>query len=63
MHRLPGHVYIRSERKSWFYGSGSRNNVLFLWLKCFLETRISSEPLDPLNSFVAHLGPKLWPTN
>jgi len=59
MHRLPGHVYISFERKSWFYGPGSQNNVIFLWLKCFLETRLSSESLDPLIGFVAYLGPKL----
>jgi len=65
MHRFPGHVYIHSERKSWFYGLGSQNNVLFLWLKCFLETRLSSESLDPLIGFstIACLEPKLWLTN
>jgi len=63
MHRLPGCVYIRSEGKSWFYGPGSENNVLFLWLKCILETRLSSESLDPLIGFLAYLEPKLWPTN
>jgi len=63
MHSLLGHVYIRSERKSWFYGPGSQNNLLLLWLKCFSETRLSSESLDPLIGFLAHLEPKLWPTN
>ena len=63
MHRLPGHVYIRSEQKSWLYGLGSQNNELFLWLTCFLETRLSLESLDPMIDFVAYLEPKLWPTN
>jgi len=63
IHRLPGHIFISSERKSWFYGLGSKNNVLFLWLKCFLETRLLFEPLDPLIGFLAYLEPKLWPTN
>ena len=37
--------------------------MLFLWLKCFLETSLSSESLDPPIGFVAYLEPKLWPTN
>jgi len=41
------HIYIHSEQKSWFYGPASQNNVLFLRLKCFFETRLSSESLDP----------------
>jgi len=54
---------IRSERKSWFYGPGSQNNVPFSWINCFLETRLSSESLDPLISLLAYLGSKLWLTN
>jgi len=65
MYRLPGPcIYtVRSEQKSWFNGPGSKNNVLFLWLKSFLETKLSSESLDSLIGFVAYLEPKLWPTN
>ena len=35
----------------------------FLWLKCFLETRLSSEFLDSLIHFIADLELKLWSTN
>jgi len=35
MNRLLDHIYIRSERKSWFYGPGSQNNEPFLCLSDF----------------------------
>jgi len=57
------YIYIRYKQKSGFYGPGIQNNVLFFWLKYFLETRLSSESLDPLIDFLAYLEPKLWPTN
>jgi len=57
------YIYIRSERKSSFYDPGSQNNVQFLWLKCFLETWLSSQSMDPLMGFLAYLEPKLWFTN
>jgi len=32
--------------------------MLFLWLKCFLETRLSSESFDPQIGFLAYLESK-----
>jgi len=33
------------------------------WLKVFMESRLSSESLEPLIGFLAYLEPKLWLKN
>jgi len=63
VHSLPGDKYIRSQRKSWFHGPGSQSNQPFLWLKCYLEARLSSKTLELMIGFLAYLELKLWLTN
>jgi len=42
-----------------YFGPGRQSNGPILGLKFFLETRLSSESLEPLIDFLAYLGPKL----
>jgi len=41
----------------------SISNMPFFWLKFFLESRISSESLEPFIGLLAYLDPKLWLKN
>jgi len=55
-------IYVLNENPG-FMALGAKTMCHFFGLKCFLETMLSSESLDPLISFLVYLEPKLLLTN